>query len=146
MLVTICERLKDVRTELQAVHGHWIVSLDPADEAVRWHGYARLVVAAPAARLGGVAVLLGGGFAPDPLRIGVDPPPDWHGAARIRRDQLPAVVHVDTIAGVVRVIRTRTPPLPPVPDMPTVRAAFDDAFGGRRSPGKSEGRLPDGEE
>lgn len=72
MRLTICELLDDVRDDTDAVHGDWIVVLDPTETA-RSLGYARVSVADPVARRDGIAVVAPGGHAPDPVQILVAP-------------------------------------------------------------------------
>lgn len=155
MLVTICERLSDVRGDTDAAHGRLVVSLDPADGSTRDLGYASVRVAKPggAARFDGVAVVLPGGFAPDPIQIlVVDGPVQASGVAVVDRGDLPAVVRVDQLGRTARVLRRRVGrapaavPPPPAALAEAVARAADDAIEGRRASGESTSALPEWEE
>jgi hypothetical protein len=136
VLVTICESLDQVRHDVQAAHGAWVVSLDARDGGARHLGHARAAaLAGGAARLGGVAVVLDGAWAPDPVQLLiVDGSKAWSGnVARaslvIPRSQLPVQVQVDILAPSVRLLREGFGAwkrwVEPVPE--ELPGAYDDA-------------------
>lgn len=142
MLVTICEQLADVRHDLDATHSRLVVSLNPADAAVRGFGYASVRVAPPGgvARFEGVAVVLPGGFAPDPIQILVTDGPT--AGATVARGDLPVLVHVDLLGGSARVVRRCIPP--PAALAEVLEQTADDAVEG--GPSESASSLPEWEE
>jgi hypothetical protein len=135
MVVTITERLADVAHDIGAAHGQIIFSLDPADAGRPHLGHAAVRVAAPVARLEGVAVIVGDdklSGVPDPLRILVrdaswfEPAPTC--TLSIRRRALPVLLSVDPIAGSARFLRRIRVPTEAagIADEPVVPAGHDD--------------------
>ncbi len=117
MLISITERMADVRHDVGAAMAPACVSLSPADHGCLF-AYARVVSAAPVARWEGVAVVLGdSATAPDPVQIRIR---DGKGKGpactlEIRRKALPVLVSVDRVAGTARVVRRIGPDEVPDP-------------------------------
>lgn len=110
MLVTICESHDQVRHDIESAHGEWVVSLDPRDAPRRHVGHARAAVLQDgSARLGGVAVVLGDAWAPDPLQIRIieEPPiPESSGTSIVLiRSQLPVQIRVGSVPATMRLHR-----------------------------------------
>lgn len=98
--VVITERLADVIHFPAAIDAWRVVALDPTTTH-RHHGYAPVWVAAPVARIGGVAVVVGEEAldgVPDPLRILVTTGRGARGVVdgilTVRRAVLPVVVEL----------------------------------------------------
>jgi hypothetical protein len=116
VIVTIAASLDDVRSEIAAVHGDHIVVLGGV--IPKRVGYARGHIAAPVARLGGVAVVQGAralGGVPDPVVVLLARrktlPPGV--ALVIDPAELPVQVEANIIRGVVRRVRPLRATMPP---------------------------------
>lgn len=138
MLVTICEHLADVASEIDVAHGQIVFSLDPADARRSHLGHAVVRVAAPVARIDGIALIVGDeASAPDPLQIRVRSdrgrgPRGGVGGLEVRRTALPLLLVVDPLAHRASVLRRLARPKGPAagtadePPVPTLR---DDSPG-----------------
>lgn len=105
MLVTITERVSDVRADVDAAHAPLCFSLLPEDDGAGF-AYARTVAVAPAGRADGVAVVLGDdAVATDPvvIRVRENKAAGKNAAGpstiEIRRKALPVLLRVDPATG-----------------------------------------------